>query len=61
MSGSIRPVYTSFCFGFLIFLGSNVPDWRLVNSHVSKEGKLKKEDFVTIITETTELLSKAIA
>lgn len=40
------------------FIGSKVPDWKLVNTHVSKEGKISKEDFVTIIKEATDIMSK---
>lgn len=32
----------------------------MLNQHISKEGRITKEDFVTIITETTELMSKEI-
>jgi len=42
------------------YLGSKVPDWRLVNTHVNKEGKLSKEDFVTIIKEATDIMSKVV-
>lgn len=43
----------------LIKIGSKIPDWRLVNKHITKEGRLAKEDFVVIIQETTELLSNS--
>ena len=39
-------------------IGSKVPDWRVLNTHITKEGRISKEDFVTIITETTEIMSK---
>lgn len=35
--------------------GSKVPDWRLVNTHVAKEGRIEKDDFVTLIKATTKL------
>jgi serine/threonine-protein phosphatase 2B catalytic subunit len=33
--------------------GGKVPDWRLVNTHISKEGRLYKDDFVSIIKDVT--------
>ena len=42
-------------------LGSKVPDWKLVMAHVTREGKISKEDFVTIIKETTDLMSKTLS
>jgi len=46
-----RPLETSMLFPTV---GSKVPDWRLVNTHVAQEGRILKDDFVTIIKETID-------
>lgn len=33
---------------------TKIPDWKLLSEHISKEGKIYKEDFVNIIKDVTE-------
>ena len=34
--------------------GDGIPDWKLINTHVAKEGRLHKDDFVKIIKDVTD-------
>jgi serine/threonine-protein phosphatase 2B catalytic subunit len=34
------------------------PDWKLLRDHLSKEGRIWKEDFIKLIQDMNKLLSK---
>ena len=34
--------------------GAKVPDWKLLNTHIAKEGRIYKDDFVNIIKDATD-------
>ena len=40
------------------YIESKVPNWRIVQDHLAREGKISKELFVKMINDTMDIFSK---